>query len=318
MTPYVWAPGRRSSIDLTTTLRTHRVATHRPARGIARRRPLAVLIAAPLALLAACAAVTIADAGNDPPAQVLAVDGPAASDRTERRPVISRSSDRQSALKPRVQALAATPEPQPSRADKALLPQAVATAIRDTETQQWSTTKLNLWTRPDKRARQVGVLDPGKKVPVTEREMLGRQEIVLNGKARWVTAGYLSGETPDPGPSLGGQCTNATSVPASVSPNIQRIHQTVCANFPGISIYGTLRGDGEHAQGIAMDIMVAGDRAWQVAEFLRKYSSEFGVNYVIHARRIWSTQRSSEGWRAMEDRGSVTANHYDHVHVTTN
>ena len=66
-----------------------------------------------------------------------------------------------------------------------------------------------------------------------------------------------------------------------------------------------------------MDIVVAGDRAWQGAEFLRRYSPEFGVNYVIHERRIWSTQRSSEGWRAMEDRGSVTANHYDHIHVTT-
>jgi hypothetical protein len=28
--------------------------------------------------------------------------------------------------------------------------------------------------------------------------------------------------------------------------------------------------------------------------------------------------RASEGWRYMEDRGSTTANHYDHVHVSTN
>jgi hypothetical protein len=27
-------------------------------------------------------------------------------------------------------------------------------------------------------------------------------------------------------------------------------------------------------------------------------------------------QRSAEGWRWMEDRGSTTANHYDHVHAT--
>ncbi|MDQ1640746.1 MAG: hypothetical protein QOJ90_97, partial [Actinomycetota bacterium] len=26
--------------------------------------------------------------------------------------------------------------------------------------------------------------------------------------------------------------------------------------------------------------------------------------------------RSSEGWRPMADRGSTTANHYDHVHVS--
>jgi hypothetical protein len=27
-------------------------------------------------------------------------------------------------------------------------------------------------------------------------------------------------------------------------------------------------------------------------------------------------ERSSEGWRYMSDRGSTTANHYDHVHVS--
>ncbi|MEP7157788.1 MAG: SH3 domain-containing protein, partial [Chloroflexota bacterium] len=34
------------------------------------------------------------------------------------------------------------------------------------------------------------------------------------------------------------------------------------------------------------------------------------------SQRIWSVQRSSEGWRPMADRGSTTANHYDHVHVS--
>src|SRR3546814_15265552 len=66
---------------------------------------------------------------------------------------------------------------------------------------------------------------------------------------------YLSEEKPDPGPSLGGQCTNGTSVSSGVSSNIRAIHQAVCANFPEIVTYGTLRGDGEHAQGIAMDII---------------------------------------------------------------
>ena len=55
----------------------------------------------------------------------------------------------------------------------------------------------------------------------------------------------------------------------------------------------------------------------QVADFVRANFSDLGVNYVIHAQQIWSVDRSSEGWRFMEDRGSVTANHYDHVHVTT-
>ena len=102
-----------------------------------------------------------------------------------------------------------------------------------------------------------------------------------------------------------------------MSSNIRATHQAVCSNFPEIVTYGTLRSDGEHAQGIAVDIMVSGDRGWEVAEFVRRYYSELGVNYVIHARRIWSVDRSGEGWRSMADRGSVTANHYDHVHVTT-
>jgi len=54
-----------------------------------------------------------------------------------------------------------------------------------------------------------------------------------------------------------------------------------------------------------------------VAEFVRAHYDELGVQYVIYSQHIWSVDRSSEGWRLLEDRGSATANHYDHVHVTT-
>ena len=144
--------------------------------------------------------------------------------------------------------------------------------------------------------------------------MNDREEIVLDGEARWVTAGYLSADKPF---ALGGDCTNGTTVPSGVSANIKLVHEAVCANFPEITVYGTFRGDGEHAQGLAVDIMVSGDRGYQVAEFVRAHYAELGVNYVIYSQRIWSVDRSGEGWRGMEDRGSTTANHYDHVHVTT-
>lgn len=295
------------------------MATHRHKRETARRKPPAALIAAPLAVAATGAAVAIGVLGSEQPADLLAVDQYAAGDIADRSPVLSRGDGDRAAARPPARGLEpkAVAEPELSPVDKALLPRAVTAAIRSADTQMWTTTELNIWTRPDKKAKQLGVLDSLKKVAVTGREMLGRQEIVLDGEARWVTTGYLSNEKPETGPTLGGECTNGTSVPAGVSPNIQAIHQAVCANFPEITTYGTLRSDGEHAQGIAMDIMVAGDRGWQVAEFLREYYGEFGVNYVIHAQRIWSVERSAEGWRAMEDRGSVTANHYDHVHVTT-
>lgn len=35
-------------------------------------------------------------------------------------------------------------------------------------------------------------------------------------------------------------------------------------------------------------------------------------------KEIWSVARDKEGWRPMEDRGSTSANHIDHVHISFN
>ena len=76
------------------------------------------------------------------------------------------------------------------------------------------------------------------------------------------------------------------------------MHEAVCAEFPEITTYGALRGGGgDHGSGRAVDIMVSGERGWQVAEFVRKYYSELGVSYVIYSQRIWSVERCGEGWR---------------------
>ena len=53
-----------------------------------------------------------------------------------------------------------------------------------------------------------------------------------------------------------------------------------------------------------------------IAEWVRANHAALGVSEVLWAQQIWTVQRSSEGWRTFEDRGSATANHYDHVHVT--
>jgi hypothetical protein len=253
-------------------------------------------------------------AGSVPATNLLAADSSSAtsdvgdrSDRNRREllrvPVISRDND-----EPRGRVAVVSP------VEKMLTDEAVEKAIKQADTQLWTTTTLNLWTRPDGKAEKVGELASDKKILVTGRSMQGREEIVIDGRTRWVTAGYLSADKPF---ALGGDCTNGSSVPSGVSPNIKLVHEAVCANFPEISSYGTFRSDGEHSQGIAVDIMVSGDRGWQVAEFVREHYAELGVSYVIYSQNIWSVERSGEGWRGMEDRGSATANHYDHVHVTT-
>ena len=55
---------------------------------------------------------------------------------------------------------------------------------------------------------------------------------------------------------------------------------------------------------------------WDIANWTRANASTLGVSEVIYSQKIWTVQRSSEGWRSMSDRGSATANHYDHVHVS--
>ena len=55
---------------------------------------------------------------------------------------------------------------------------------------------------------------------------------------------------------------------------------------------------------------------YQCSSTSRANYAALGIEYIIYSQRIWSVERGGEGWRAMSDRGSATANHYDHVHVT--
>ena len=48
------------------------------------------------------------------------------------------------------------------------------------------------------------------------------------------------------------------------------------------------------------------------AAFALAHQAEFGIWYVIWRQRY----NDGSGWDAMEDRGSITQNHHDHVHVS--
>lgn len=283
----------------------------------ARRFPKAHLVAGPLAFLATASAVGVGVLATSPDLR----DNLVASDATSSigasaladRGIVSRSDSRSDYIDLRDLKRA-------FKVDTAHA--ATRRAVRQADTKLWTTVDLNLWNSPQRKAEKVGLLQDSKRVLVTGRKTPERVEIVWKNKSRWVTAGYLSEDKPTTGGAVGAgsmdaSCTNGSAVPSGVSPNIVAVHEAVCANFPEITTYGTFRGDGEHAQGIAVDIMTSGDRGWQVAEFVRAHYSELGVSYIIFSQHIWSVERSGEGWRAMEDRGSTTANHYDHVHVTT-
>ncbi len=287
----------------------HRHKRETNARRLNPFRVGAVTIAAPLALVATGSAVGFGVMNASPPTEDLfsaTLTNATAADLGE--DADSRGGESLSRSAP------ARIEREPTKVEQMMAGREVKAAIKAADTKKWTTAPLNLWDQPGEQAKKLGELDEGKRVLVTGRALFDRVEIVVDGEALWVTAGYLSTEEPF---TIGGDCTNGSAVEAGVSENIVKVHQAVCAEFPDINTYGTFRGDGEHAQGIAVDIMVSGAEGYQVAEFVRKYYQELGVNYIIYSQHIWSVERASEGWRAMSDRGSTTANHYDHVHVTT-
>jgi hypothetical protein len=300
----------------------HRHKRDANARRLSPFRARAVAIAGPLAFLATASAVTLGVLGATPaaPEALSAETAPGAGEapraaaplppRGGRGEAVSRGGPRADATETAKPA----EDRKPSQLELLLSEGQTKKAIKSADERLWTQAPLNIWTKPGDEGKQVGVIDAGRKLLVTGRALFGREEVVVEGESRWVTTGYLSTEEPS---TLGGDCTNGTSVPSGVSENIVKVHEAVCAEFPEITTYGTFRDDGEHSQGLAVDIMVSGDRGWQVAEFVRKYYAELGVNYVIYSQNIWSVERSGEGWRPMEDRGSTTANHYDHVHVTT-
>ena len=311
------------------------MAHHRHKRDTnARRFSGASVMAASLALLVTAPAVAVGVLASEPPSDAPAqADAVRAtlrlSDVQSERGQVSRAGSRyaraadERAARQLLRERAARAKREAEQARQQAEQRATQRAVREADTRLWTTSALNLWSAPERGATKFGVLKAGAKVLVTGRRKAERVELALEGKSRWVTSGYLSQEKPQPEEeeegavaALGGACTNGTSV--SGSPNILAVHQAVCAAFPSIVSYGTYRaGSTDHASGRAIDIMVSGSMGWDVANFVRSNYAAFGVSYVIYSQQIWSVDRGGEGWRWMSDRGSTTANHYDHVHVST-
>ena len=298
----------------------------------ARRFPARAVIAGPIAFVATAAVVTVGVLGGESSSSTdrQLTAGPSNSAESAEAAV---SSDRIAGLSrslPRG-AKSAGPTVPKDRAAVLLAPAATRAAIAAAETKLWITTDLNLWSSPREGADKVGMLEEGKKVLVTGRKVLGREEVVVSGKARWVTEGYLSEEKPaEPSASPSAEADAATAAGVSdescpdsgpesgLTDAAVKVYRTVCHAFPSITTYGGWDSHGEHGSGRAIDIMTSDvGLGTEIAEFLRAHADELDLYDVIWRQRIWTPVRASEGWRSMEDRGSATANHYDHVHVST-
>ena len=179
---------------------------------------------------------------------------------------------------------------------------------------------LKVRKTPDADADVVTVLDAADKVKITDVTEDGYRQIIYNDKPRWVKAEFLSKSKPEASASGGlstAPCASGSGVEGGLGANAIAAHRAICARFPQVTAYGGYRaGSANHSSGRAIDVMVSGAAGWEIANWARANASALGITEVIHAQKIWTTQRAGDGWRGMSDRGSATANHYDHVHLS--
>ncbi len=129
------------------------------------------------------------------------------------------------------------------------------------------------------------------------------------------------------GPDAGASPVDAVNVPRTVEvegpailPHVQAFANAVCTDVSACTI-STYVGHSPVASR-ALDILasevygerpaddnVLGDAA---AAYALEHMDEMGVTYVIWRQRY----NDGSGWDPMEDRGNITQNHYDHVHVS--
>ena len=187
----------------------------------------------------------------------------------------------------------------------------------------WTTGDLDLRVTPRAKSKTDGLVKSDKKIAVTGRREGAFAEVLLGKETRWVTAEYLSKEKEKPEPEEAGMsdqpCPDGSEIESALQPAAVKVYRSVCAAFPELTTYGGQDGHGEHVNGQAIDFMVPNsDVGQRLADYLYANHAQFDLFDIIWAQSIWTIERSGEGFRSMEDRGSATANHFDHVHIMVN
>ncbi|KAK5657546.1 hypothetical protein OQA88_3119 [Cercophora sp. LCS_1] len=131
--------------------------------------------------------------------------------------------------------------------------------------------------------------------------------------------GYSAPTIPAVGACQSVAVSGAQKVVAAWPGRVREIYCTRACACPGTS---------DHCCGKAIDFMCSDGggvptiSGRQLAEWVMNNRATLNLKYVIWGQRIWSPTVDSVGawttWRSMEDRGSITDNHWDHVHVSFN
>jgi hypothetical protein len=114
----------------------------------------------------------------------------------------------------------------------------------------------------------------------------------------------------------------------NITPRMREVRDEIDRRFGPFPDIGCYRpgNDGEHSLGRACDFMLSSggvmptapaiQKGYDIAAWAQANASRLGIMYIIYRQHIWDVRMASSGWVPMEDRGSITANHYDHVHIS--
>lgn len=119
--------------------------------------------------------------------------------------------------------------------------------------------------------------------------------------------------------------SNVTVDTSNLQPSAATFKQLVANTFGITNIGGYRPGDPQdHGKGLAVDVMVpvGSDLGDQVAQFAIDNAASSNISYIIWEQKFWAPFNNIYGpantWNPMPDRGSITENHYDHVHISFN
>lgn len=173
-----------------------------------------------------------------------------------------------------------------------------------------TTDPLNLRTGPGTQHGVIVTMPEGAVVAVVgdapENDFYNIRYASLTG---WASGQYL---VPAPGAKVDDFPLQKIITPVPVRPHVQAFANASCAVVGCPDVVSSYHG---HQPSVdrALDVFQLRARGDQYADY-GVADKVHRVDYVIWRQRI--NTRDGRGWRMMEDRGSITANHYDHVHVS--
>jgi hypothetical protein len=109
-------------------------------------------------------------------------------------------------------------------------------------------------------------------------------------------------------------CGLSTSGLGSVKSHVREAAKFLGCQYGEPDMHGVAgrAGTSDHPGGLAIDFMVDRSTGDRLAQCALENQDALGVKYVIWEQQI----NHGNGWKQMEDRGGVTANHFDHVHIS--